>query len=371
MKIADKIPLANPRRDLARHEAELIEVTRRVISSNSYIGGPEVEKFENSLASSVGAAAAAGLGSGTDSLIFAMQAAGIDRGDEVIVPSHTAGPSVAAIHALSATPVFVDVDYETACLDTAHIAAAIGSRTRAILAVHLYGHPAQLDELARLAATHDVALIEDCAQAQGATFAGKPVGSTGAFGCFSFYPTKNLGALGDGGAVTGSRQGIELVRKLRTYGWSTPQYSEIPFGRCSRLDELQAGYLNVRLQGLAQDVDARRRIASSYAELLSGLPVELPVERSGCRHAYHLYVIKTDRRDALKQHLHEAGIITGIHYPFPAHLQPGLSTNARTAGSLNVTLRLQERILSLPMFATLSDREIERVADGVRSFFRL
>jgi dTDP-4-amino-4,6-dideoxygalactose transaminase len=370
MESMDKIPLANPRRDLARHEADLIEVTRRVISSGYYIGGPEVEKFENDLAAAVGTPAAAGLGSGTDALIFALQAAGIGRGDEVIAPSHTAGPSVAAIHALSATPVFVDVDYDTACLDAALVAAAISAKTKAILAVHLYGHPVQLDEMARLAATHSIALIEDCAQAQGATFSGKPVGSTGTFGCFSFYPTKNLGALGDGGAVTGSRQGIELVRKLRTYGWNTPQYSELPFGRCSRLDELQAGYLNVRLPGLAQDVAARRRIAQVYRDRMSELPIDLPVERPGCGHAYHLFVIKSDRRDALKHHLQEAGIMTGLHYPFPAHLQPGLSANARTAGSLDVTLRLQERILSLPMFATMSEAEVERVVDGVRSFFR-
>jgi dTDP-4-amino-4,6-dideoxygalactose transaminase len=370
MKIIDTVPLASPRRDLARYEAELIDVTRRIIQSGSYIGGPEVEKFENSLAMSVGTAAAAGLGSGTDALIFAMQAAGISRGDEVVVPSHTAGPSVAAIHALSAIPVFVDVDYETACIDAALVAAAIGPRTKAILAVHLYGHPAQLDELARLAKDDDLLLIEDCAQAQGAMFVGKAVGSVGCFGCFSFYPTKNLGALGDGGAVTSSTAGIDLVRKLRAYGWSAPQYSELPFGRCSRLDELQAGYLNVRLQRLAQDVAARRRIAHFYRDRMSGLPVDLPVERADCRHAYHLFVIKSDRRDALRKYLAEAGVMTGLHYPFPAHVQPGLSVNARIASGLDVTLRLQERILSLPMFATMSDEEIERVTDAVRGFFR-
>ncbi len=170
--------------------------------------------------------------------------------------------------------------------------------------------------------------------------------------------------------MTGSSTGIDRVRKLRTYGWSTPQYSELPFGRCSGLDELQAAYLNVRLSGLAQDVDARRRIAKSYADVMSGLPAELPVERPECRHAYHLYVIKTDRRDALRQHLMKAGIMTGIHYPFPAHLQPGLAANTRVAGSLPNTLRLQDKILSLPMFATMSDAEIERVADGIRSFYR-
>jgi len=266
--------------------------------------------------------------------------------------------------------VFVDVNYDTACLDAALVAAAVSAKTKAILAVHLYGHPVQLDEMAHLAAARNIALIEDCAQAQGATFSGKPVGSTGAFGCFSFYPTKNLGALGDGGAVTGSRQGIELVRKLRTYGWSTPQYAELPFGRCSRLDELQAGYLNVRLAG-----------AGAGCRCTPAGRADVPA--TGCRNCRSIcrwsgpavgtrtifFVIKSDRRDALRQHLQEAGIMTGLHYPFPAHLQPGLSANARTAGSLDVTLRLQERILSLPMFATMSDGEIERVADGVRGFF--
>jgi dTDP-4-amino-4,6-dideoxygalactose transaminase len=363
------VPFANPRRDLARYEAEMIDVTRRVINSGSYIGGPEVDSFERALAHSIGVDASVGLGSGTDALIFALQAAGIGRGDEVIVPSHTAGPSVAAIHALFATPVFVDVEYDTACIDAALVAAAIGPKTKAILAVHLYGHPAQLDDLTRLAAARGIALIEDCAQAQGAYFAGRPVGSFGKFGCFSFYPTKNLGALGDGGAVTGSREGVDLIRKLRVYGWSVPQFSELPYGRCSRLDELQAGYLNIRMKGLSADVDARRKVAQSYRLLLAGLPVELPVERPDCRHAYHLFVIKSDRRDALKEHLGKAGVMTGLHYPFPAHMQPGLSANARIEGALDVTLRLRQRILSLPMFATITEAELGRVADAIRIFF--
>jgi len=364
------IPLADPRRDLARYEADLIEATRRVIGSGSYIGGPELDRFETAMAQSTGVDAAVGVGSGTDALIFALQAAGIGRGDEVIVPSHTAGPSVAAIHALFATPVFVDVDYDTACIDTALVAAAIGPRTKAILAVHLYGHPAQLDDLVRLAAARGVALIEDCAQAQGASFAERPVGSFGTFGCFSFYPTKNLGAIGDGGAVTGAREGVDLVRKLRVYGWTTPQFAEIPHGRCSRLDELQAAYLNVRRKGLSADVRARRKAARSYQEALAGVPVELPVERTGAQHAFHLFVIKSDKRDGLRDHLREAGIGTGLHYPFPAHLQPALAANARIEGTLNATLRLQQRILSLPMFATISDTEIGRVVDAIRGYFR-
>src|SRR3954469_8532283 len=180
MEKPQTVPLADPRRDLARYEARMIEITRRVINSGSYIGGPEVDKFEKTMARATGVDAAVGVGSGTDALIFALQAAGVGRGDEVIVPSHTAGPSVAAIHALSAIPVFVDVDHATACIDASLIDAAVGPRTKAILAVHLYGHPASLDHLVGVADAHGLLLIEDCAQAQGALFAGRPVGSFGA-----------------------------------------------------------------------------------------------------------------------------------------------------------------------------------------------
>ncbi len=342
---------------------------RRVIASGSYILGPELDTFEKALAHSIGTEAATGVGSGTDALIFAMQAAGITRGDEVIVPSHTAGPSVAAINALSATPVFVDVEFDTACIDVNCVAAAIGPRTKAILAVHLYGHPARIGELVRLAADHGISLIEDCAQAQGARMSDRPVGSFGRFSCFSFYPTKNLGAIGDAGAVLGSADGVGLVRQLRAYGWREPQFAEIAGGRCSRLDELQAGFLNVRLKGLDDDVRARREIARAYNERLAGLPIALPVEHQGAYHAYHLFVIKSDRRDALKEHLAKSGVMTGIHYPFPAHRQPGLAAGGRVAGPLDVTDRLQKQILSLPIFATMSVDEMDRVADAMREFF--
>ncbi|SPP94161.1 Daunorubicin biosynthesis sensory transduction protein DnrJ [Bradyrhizobium vignae] len=366
---ATVVPLASPHRDVARYEADLIEVTRRVIASGSYIGGPELDALEKALARAIGTEAATGVGSGTDALIFAMQAAGIARGDEVIVPSHTAGPSVAAINALSATPVFVDVEFDTACIDVNRVAAAIGPRTKAILAVHLYGHPARIEELVRLAADHGISLIEDCAQAQGARLMDRPVGSFGRFGCFSFYPTKNLGAIGDAGAVAGSTDGVSLVRQLRTYGWREPQFAEIPGGRCSRLDELQAGFLNVRLKGLDEDVRARREIARAYNERLAGLPIALPVEHKGAYHAYHLFVVKSDRRDALKEHLAKSGVMTGIHYPFPAHRQPGLTAGGRIEGTLDVTDRLQKQILSLPIFATMSGGEVDRVAEAVRRFF--
>jgi len=212
-------------------------------------------------------------------------------------------------------------------------------------------------------------VVEDCAQAQGAYVGEDPVGSLGAVGCFSFYPTKNLGAIGDGGAVVGSEELVEKVRQLRTYGWTEPQYAEIENGRCSRLDELQAAYLNIRLGVLADAVSARQRVAKRYLEELADLPFDLPRVRQGNTHAYHLFVIKTDRRDELRQHLAAAEIGTGLHYPFPAHKQPGLAANSRTSVALATTEMLQSKILSLPLFASITDDEVSAVVEAVRGFF--
>ncbi|WP_176538859.1 DegT/DnrJ/EryC1/StrS family aminotransferase [Rhizobium sp. J15] len=365
------VGLADPRRDLARFEDQLVEAARRVIASGFYINGTEVRFFEETMGRALGLESpVVGVGSGTDALIMALLAAGIGSGDEVIVPSHTAGPSVAAIRAVLATPVFVDVEADTACVDPDCVAQAVSPRTKAILAVHLYGHPADMDRLKPIAKRHDLVLIEDCAQAQGALLHDRPVGSIGDLGCFSFYPTKNLGAIGDGGAVSGSKERLKIVRKLRTYGWSEPQYSDLALGRCSRLDEIQAAFLNVKFSTLDTDVKSRRRIAEIYKNRLSDLPIELPVERPGAYHAYHLFVVKTASRDPLREYLSRAGIMTGLHYPFPVHVQPGLSQGARTAGSLVVTLDLQAKILSLPLFVTMTDAEIERVVTSVQDFFR-
>ncbi|HKI97597.1 MAG TPA: DegT/DnrJ/EryC1/StrS family aminotransferase, partial [bacterium] len=350
-------------------KAELLRAVEQVIDRGLYILGPEVAAFEAELAQRTGTEQAVGVGSGTDALRLALLAGGVGPGDEVIAPSHTAGPTVAAIHATGAVPVLVEVDPETACIDPERAEQAIGARTRALIAVHLYGHPADMGALSALAARKGLLLIEDCAQAQGATIDGRTVGSIGDFGCFSFYPTKNLGALGDGGAITGNAAWMERARALRTYGWTAPQYAEYPHGVCSRLDELQAALLRVKLGVLERDIDARRAIVGHYREALAGLPVGLPSERSGCRHVYHLYVIRTDRRDALREHLAAQGIATGVHYPYPVHLQPGLAAAARIPYPLTATERLCTEILTLPLYATLTDTQVERVAAAVRSFF--
>jgi dTDP-4-amino-4,6-dideoxygalactose transaminase len=269
-----------------------------------------------------------------------------------------------------AVPVLVDVCADTFCMDAREVDNAIGPRTKAILPVHLYGHPADLNAIGEMARRRGVALIEDCAQAQEASIDARPVGTVGEIGCFSFYPTKTLGALGDGGMVASrDRALIERARDLRTYGWTKPQYSEIRGGICTRLDELQAAILSVKLTRLAEDVEARRRIAAHYDRALAGLPLVLPVERKGCRHVYHLYVVRSDRRDQLAEYLARDGILTGIHYRYPVHFQPGLAAGVRIAGSLQTTETVAREILSLPIYPSLPPEAQERVIVSIRAFF--
>ncbi len=289
----------------------------------------------------------------------------------MIVPSHTAGPSVAAIHLTGATPVLVEVSALDFCIDAKAAAAAMGPRTKAVIPVHLYGHPADMTAISELAAKARIAIIEDCAQAQGARIEGRTVGAIGDFGCFSFFPTKNLGALGDAGAVTCRDVGpLERLHMLRTYGWKTPQFAEIENGRCSRLDELQAAVLEVKFAHLEQGNARRREIARRYAAGLSGLPLTLPAVRAGCEHVYHLYVVRSDRRDALAEHLKSRGVMTGRHYPFPVHAQPGLAARARVPEALALTERLAGEILSLPMFPDMTGAQIDRVIAAIREFYR-
>lgn len=371
--VRDWVPFADPRADNALLRDELVAAAAALIEGGPYILGPAVARFEAALAAEVGVFGAVGVGCGTDALTVALSAVGVRGGDEVIVPSHTAGACVAAIRVLNAVPVLVEVEAATACLDPGAVEAAIGPKVKAIVAVHLYGHPADLDRLERLADAHGIALVEDCAQAQGATFGGRAVGSIGAAGCFSFYPTKNLGALGDGGAVVSADADcVARARALRVYGWCREaQFSEMTDGRCSRLDELQAALLTVKLPHLSAWNERRRAIAARYREALAGLDdLILPVERPGARHVYHLYVVRSPARDALQAALAERGIRTGRHYPYPAHLQPGLVEGVRIPAPLSVTERLQREILSLPIFPSMTDAQVERVIDAVRDALR-
>lgn len=365
-----RVPLADPALDTAQGREKILAAIGRVIDSGSYILGPQVTAFESAMASRHAVAGAIGVGSGTDALSLALKSLEIGAGDEVVTVSHTAGPTVAAICSLGATPVLIDVEEETYCLDPQKLETAFSPRTKAVLVVHLYGLSADMDRICAIADRRKIPVIEDCAQAQGATYRGRLVGSIGQLSCFSFYPTKNLGAIGDGGAVLArTAELVERVRHLRTYGWTKPQYAEVSGGRCSRLDEMQAAILNVKLPGLGESVTKRSVLAARYSEGLRDLPLKLPAERPDCHHAYHLYVVRSDRRDALARSLNEAGVSTGLHYPYPVHKQPAFAAVARVPELLAVTERIAGEILTLPLFPSLTAYQQDRVIGAVRRFF--
>ncbi len=367
----DIVPLANPAMDLADVREKLVAAAARVIERGSYVLGPEVTEFEQRMAIRLGVPGTVGVASGTDALVLALLALGVGPGQEVITVSHTAGPTVAAIQIVGAIPVLVDVEADTFCLDAKALNAALTPRTKAVIAVHLYGHPAALDDICEFARQHGLFVIEDCAQAQESTIRSRMVGSIGDVGCFSFYPTKNLGAIGDGGLVAARDQKLlERVRQLRTYGWTKPQYAEIAHGRCSRLDEIQAAFLTVKLENLGEQIERRRAIARAYDEAFANLPLSRPIERSGCRHVYHLYVIRCRKREALERYLQNSGVMTGRHYPFPVHEQPGLSVRALIPRALAVTEEVKQEILTLPLFPSMSVAQQTRVIDAVSSFFK-
>jgi len=367
----ERVPLSDPLGETRLLRGEIAAALMRVVDSGSYILGAEVTAFEEALAAAIGVKAAVGVGSGTDALVLALAGAGIGAGDEVITVSHTAGPTVAAIRMTGAIPVLIDVEEGSYCMDPRKIDAAIGPHTRAIIAVHLYGHPADMAAINGIARSRGILVIEDCAQAQGAAIGERQVGAFGDVACFSFYPTKGLGAIGDGGAVVTDDAALAArVRKLRTYGWSKPQYAALANGRGSRLDEIQAAILALKLKRLSVNLQRRRQAAERYCAQLAALPLVLPTVRSGCRHSYHLFVVRAEARDDLEAHLQASGIVTGRHYPWPVHRQPGLATAARVPEPLAVTERIAGEILSLPMFATITDAQIDRVAEAVRAFYR-
>ncbi|MCA9961474.1 MAG: DegT/DnrJ/EryC1/StrS family aminotransferase, partial [Anaerolineales bacterium] len=283
--------------------------------------------------------------------------------------AHTAVATIAAIELAGATPVFVDIEPDTYTLDPALLAAAITPRSKAIIPVHLYGHPADLDPILALARQHKLYVLEDCAQAHGTRYHGKIVGSFGDAAAFSFYPTKNLGALGDGGAVVTRHDEVaERLLALRQYGWKQRYISETT-GYNSRLDELQAALLRVKLAYLDGMNAARRRLANQYAQALAALPLTLPAERPFARHVYHLYVIQTEQRDALRTHLQAQGIGTAIHYPQPVHHQPAYDHLGYGANSLPITENCAARILSLPMYPTMPEAHVAQVANAIKAFY--
>jgi dTDP-4-amino-4,6-dideoxygalactose transaminase len=355
------IPLSRPPID-----DEIKGAILKAVDSRQYILGPECRAFEEEFAHYNGAQHAVLTSSATAALWMLVKAFGAGPGDEILVPSHTAFPTVESICFAGATPVFVDVD-DSFTVDVRDAAAKITSRTVGFVPVHLYGHPADLPAIQALCTAHGLWLLEDCAQAHGAEWQGRKVGAFGRAGAFSFYPSKNLTVMGDGGLLVTNDDAVAArCRQLRDHGRVNKDvHAEVGFNL--RFNDIQAAVGRVLLRRLDAMNEQRRRVAARYARGLAGLPLGLPSERAGARHVYHLYVIRTDRRDALAKYLKERGIATGIHYPVPCHRQPAVESLAPPA--LPVTERLVREILTLPISAGHTEAEADEVAAAISEFF--
>jgi len=364
-----RIPFGDLGRQFTAHQPELEVAALRVLRSGWYVLGAEVKAFEAEWAAFCGVSHAIGVANGTDALQLGLRAVGVGADDEVITVPNAAGYTAFACRLIGARPVYADVDPDTWTIDHASVESLITERTRAIVPVHLYGAPANMQALSAIAERHGVALVEDCAQAHGAEAQGRPVGSWGALACFSFYPTKNLGALGDAGAVvTGDETLAERVRKLRQYGWTEKYWATEPYGLNSRLDELQAALLRVRLTTLGADNRRRVELANCYRELLADVPgLRLPAALPG--HVYHLFVVRVGdgRRDALRESLRRRGVESVVHYPVPDYLQPALAGFGAGLGTAPVAEALASEVLSLPCYPELSLDEAREVAAAVRA----
>jgi dTDP-3-amino-3,4,6-trideoxy-alpha-D-glucose transaminase len=335
---------------------------RRVLNRGWFVLGPEVEAFEAEFAAASGAARAVGVNTGTDALMLILRALDIGPGDEVITTPLTAAYTALAIRMTGATPVFADIDPERATIDPAAVDAAVTSRTRAVIPVHLYGQPADMTALMTVASRHGLAVIEDCAQAHLATCDGRPVATIGTAGAFSFYPTKNLGALGDGGAVVTNDAALaDRIARLRN-GGQAGRYRHVEAGVNSRLDELQAAILRARLPRLAGWTAARRRLAGRYRAALAGADVVVP-EEFDIGHVYHLFTVRSRRRDALQAALEARGIGTLVHYPMPVSRQPAFAD--LSPATCPHADRVASEILSLPLSPVLTDTDVDEVASAV------
>ena len=363
---------ADPKASYLAHKEEIDAAIRRVLESGRYILGEEVAGFEREFADYLGVRHAIGVGSGTEALHLALRACGIGPGCAVITVSHTAVATVAAIELAGATPVLVDIDPATYTMDPERLEGAIrhyrsrrGSSRRgelkAVVAVHLYGLAADMPAIAEVARRYDLSVIEDCAQSHGSTLLGRRTGSWGRLSAFSFYPTKNLGALGDAGAlVTDDPELAESTRRLREYGWGERYVSASP-GMNSRLDEIQAAVLRVKLRHLDAENERRVDLARIYDAGLRGTSLTLPRGRAGATHVYHQYVVQTDRRDDLKSFLDRRRVRTAVHYPVPVHLQPAYAGRVVVPEPLACTEKVAPRVLSLPMYADLGEDRVRTV----------
>jgi dTDP-4-amino-4,6-dideoxygalactose transaminase len=366
------IPQNSPLANYLSHRQDIDAAISRVVQGGQYILGPETAAFEKEFAEYTGVGYAVGTGNGTDALHLALRAIGVGAGDEVITVSHTAVATVAAVEMAGAAPILVDIEVGSYTMDPTQVKKAIGRRTKAILPVHLYGQPADLAPLIRLAEEHGLHLVEDCAQAHGASYHGKKVGSWGHVAAFSFYPTKNLGCLGDGGAVVTNRPDIhKKLIALRQYGWDRYRRSQIQ-GFNSRLDELQAAVLRVKLTHLDENNEKRVDIARVYDHSIDIAGLELPKPVPQTTHVYHQYVLRCPEppvRDELISFMRDRHIQTAIHYPVPVHLQAAYARRLERRAPLGTTERAAGTIISLPMFPELSHDDAEKTAFAVRDFF--
>jgi dTDP-4-amino-4,6-dideoxygalactose transaminase len=372
MPSTTRVPLMDLSRQYAPIRDELVAAATRVLDSGKYILGPEGTAFAEEFARAHAVPYCAGVASGTDALKLALEASGVGPGDEVAVPALTFVATATVVSALGARPRFVDVEPDSLTISVVDLERRLNKRVKAIIPVHLYGRPARLDRILEIARANGIAVIEDCAQAHGAVYANKPVGGHGDFGAFSFYPTKNVGACGDAGAVTAcDEERFAAVTLLRDCGRRPgSRYDHVIASNHSRLDELQAAFLRVKLRRLDEWTENRRRAAARFDEELRGLPVTLPPgDPEGGRHVYHQYVLQTPERDALAADLKKNGIDSGVYYPMPLHRLEAYKQLGHSEGDFPEAERASREVLSLPMFSELTDGEIARVIEAVRAHF--
>jgi len=366
-----KVPIVDLRAQYLRIQPEVDAAIARVVASTQFIGGEECRLFEQEFAAYCGASHAVGVANGTDALTVALRAYGIGPGDEVVTVANTFIATGEAILLNGARPVFVDVDESSFTMDPAKLEPAITPRTKLILPVHLYGHPANMAAIGEVAARHRLPVLEDAAQAHGAEVGGRRAGSVGHAACFSFYPGKNLGAYGDAGMITTSDADFAArVRQIANHGGGTHKYDNVVVGTNSRLDAIQAAVLRVKLRQLERWTGERLERALAYHQLLEGTPgLVLPREQAWGRSAWHLYTLRAERRDELLTHLDARGIATALHYPRPIHLQPAMAAAGGRPGDLPVSERLSREVLQVPLYPELPLDTLEQVAREVRGFY--
>ncbi|MFQ5657637.1 MAG: DegT/DnrJ/EryC1/StrS family aminotransferase [Candidatus Methylomirabilales bacterium] len=366
-----KIPLIDLAAQYHVIREEIDRVIHEVLERGTFILGPKVAAFEEAISSYLGVKHAVGVASGTDALLLTLRAYGIGQGDEVIVPAYTFFATAEAVSQSGATPVFVDIDFETYCIDAAGIESRITPQTKAIIPVHLYGHPVEMAPILELAKGRGLKVIEDTAQALGAEYKGRKTGSLGDVGCLSFFPSKNLGGCGDGGmVVTDDSSVADVVRKLRTHGWRTKYFPEM-FGWNSRLDELQAAILRVKLNYLDRWNERRRWIAARYRQRLADTAVGLAWEAPYAKHVYHLFILRVNERKAVQDHLKSLGIASSIYYPLPLHQLEPYKHRGYGPGAFPEAERAARDTLAIPLYPEMTDDQIEVVASGVREALAL